>query len=89
MESEVDSIVSGLPRLDFLDLSNNEQEEINSDMWLGIQTLIFLSLSFNKISLLHAGAFSTLPNLQRLILSINHIDTILPAPSLAHCQRVV
>ena len=53
-------LISGLDKLDTLNLNNNKIEELLDDHFEGMPRVTSLSLDYNKISIIHPGAFSGL-----------------------------
>ena len=74
---------TGFASLDWLDLSNNNIEEMHPQAFEGLTNLILLDLSNNYIVELHPQQFARL-SLNQLFLSNNHINVIYSYVSLSH-----
>ena len=59
-------------------LSNNELSEIRVDMWKGLQNLLNLDLSYNRLRTLPTGGFHSLHDLITLELAGNELNEISP-----------
>lgn len=78
--AELRSLLETLPRLTFLDMSNNNLEEIPFGSIRGHPTLERLHLDHNKIRFVDREAFTAMPALTELRLRNNSLTNMLPAP---------
>lgn len=78
--SELRSLLDALPRLIFLDMSNNNLEAIPFGALRGHPTLERLHLDYNHIHLIDREAFMAMPALRELRLKNNSLSEVLQGP---------
>ena len=73
-----DATFSGLVRLDFLQMADNQLATLSPDAFSGLPRLRYLGLSNNKLTALPEGLFQQLPALELLGLNANRFAALSP-----------
>ncbi|KAG5870254.1 hypothetical protein JTB14_000311 [Gonioctena quinquepunctata] len=77
---ELRSLLDGLPRLVFLDMSYNRLRSIPYGALKGHPTLEQINLGYNMLSIIHKEAFIAMPALRELKLMNNSLTDLLETP---------
>jgi Leucine-rich repeat (LRR) protein len=75
---ELNGSVRNLSSLEIIDLSRNQIEKIEADMFLNTKNIETIYMEKNRISVIERGAFNGLKKLNRLSLNFNQLSVLPP-----------